>query len=63
MSPRVLRSLVTLSALLTVMTAASAQDAVLPARALMASWHEDRARIERARRRRRRSWSCPAPGF
>ena len=49
MSPRVLRSLVTLTALLTVMTAASAQDAVLPARALMASWHEDRARIERAR--------------
>jgi tetratricopeptide (TPR) repeat protein len=49
MSPRVLRSLATLPALVMMVTAVMAQDAVGPARALMASWHEDRGRIERAR--------------
>ncbi|HEY2996784.1 MAG TPA: tetratricopeptide repeat protein [Methylomirabilota bacterium] len=49
MSPRVLRSLVMLSALLMVAALARAEDPVESARALMASWHEDRARIDRAR--------------
>jgi tetratricopeptide (TPR) repeat protein len=43
------RALVALAAVLALVTPAAAQDPVVAARALLATWHEDHARIDRAR--------------